>query len=128
MNPRDPTEHNEAWNPLHDRFHRTLIKGCDLAWVLRFSETLREQSERYRRLARPLGLCTRDPFNEHRRLMKFTLGGDADKACSVLREHYTLTKTLVLEAIRRSDFWASSCETAANHGVTAGSSSPKIAR
>jgi DNA-binding GntR family transcriptional regulator len=106
MNPQNPTEHNEVWNPLHDRFHRTLIKGCDLAWVLRFAETLREQSERYRRLARPLGLSTRDPFNEHRQLVKFALSGNADKACVVLRRHYTLTMTLVQEAIRRSNFWA----------------------
>ncbi|MGD9922422.1 MAG: GntR family transcriptional regulator [Pseudorhodoplanes sp.] len=128
MNPRDPTEHNEAWNPLHDRFHRTLIKGCDLAWVLRFSEILREQSERYRRLARPLGLSTRDPFNEHCRLVRSALRGDADKACSILREHYSLTKVLVQEAIRRSDLWRAPERAEGGRSTIAGNSSPKALR
>ena len=36
-----------------------------MVWLLRFRDSLHEQSERYRRLARPAGLFTRDPFTEH---------------------------------------------------------------
>ncbi|MFC7396382.1 GntR family transcriptional regulator [Chelatococcus sp. GCM10030263] len=98
MDPADPTRHNENWNLLHDRFHRTLTQACGMVWLLRFRDSLHEQSERYRRLARPAGLFTRDPYSEHENIAKAVFCRDVDTAALLLKEHFTKTMELVRAA------------------------------
>ena len=42
---------NPEWERCHYAFHRSLIEGCSSPWLLRFSDTLVEQSSRYLRLS-----------------------------------------------------------------------------
>ncbi|MFH1558391.1 MAG: GntR family transcriptional regulator [Pseudomonadota bacterium] len=98
MNPLDVSQHNEGWNMLHDRFHRTLTQACRMVWLLRFRDSLHEQSERYRRLARPAGLFTRDPFTEHANIAEAVFARDADAAALLLKQHFTKTMELVRAA------------------------------
>ncbi|MEP9377926.1 GntR family transcriptional regulator [Aquabacter sp. CN5-332] len=105
MSPTDPTQHNEGWNALHDRFHRSLTQACDMVWLLRFRDALHEQSERYRRLARPAGLFTRDPYHEHELIANAAFSGDADEAARLLKDHFTKTMELVRAAGKAEDAW-----------------------
>jgi DNA-binding GntR family transcriptional regulator len=103
LDPRDLTRHNEAWNVLHNRFHWILVRACGLSWLLRFRGVLLEQSERYRRLARPIGLFSRDAFDEHRAIATAVLSRDADNAVCHLSAHFTRTMELVRAANTEDD-------------------------
>jgi DNA-binding GntR family transcriptional regulator len=92
---RDPADlkvHNEAWLARHRIFHRTLVGACGSAWLLRFRDTLYEQSERYRQLSMPLDAGLRDVDAEHRQLVEATLRRDADAAVSALSAHFSRTE------------------------------------
>jgi DNA-binding GntR family transcriptional regulator len=94
--PADPAVHNEAWRLRHHAFHRTLVSACDSPWLLRFRDTLYEQSERYRRLSIPLDPGLRDVDAEHAQIVTAALRGDADGAVEALSLHFTRTADLVV--------------------------------
>jgi DNA-binding GntR family transcriptional regulator len=98
LDPEDLTRHNDDWNVLHNRFHWILVCACGLSWLLRFRSVLHEQSERYRRLARPIGLFSRDAFDEHHAIATAVLSRDADNAVCHLSAHFTRTMELVRAA------------------------------
>jgi DNA-binding GntR family transcriptional regulator len=76
------------WEHANRQFHMTLISGCPLRWLLRFTEQLYDQSQRYRhrttlRRAVPrAGLST-----DHAELVDATLKRDAERACAALTQH-----------------------------------------
>ena len=86
---------NEDWAQAHADYHLALVAACGSLWLLRVRAMLYAQSERYRRLSAPVTGRSRDVNAEHRTIMEAALGGDADKACRLLREHLLTTKDLV---------------------------------
>lgn len=91
-------EHVESWSRLHREFHRSLIAGCGSNWLLHFSATLSDQSERFRNLSGRLGYYTpRDLLAEHRALMEAALARDADAACEQMERHLSETTRILLE-------------------------------
>jgi DNA-binding GntR family transcriptional regulator len=93
--PSEPTIHNEAWLVRHRLFHRTLVSACGSIWLLRFRDTLYEQSERYRQLSIPLDPGLRDVDAEHRQIVEAALRRDADAAVAALSAHFSRTEELV---------------------------------
>jgi len=79
---------------LHKRFHMALIAGCNNQEIERICAQLYDHTARYRSLYRPK--VTRDTRgDEHRQLSAATLARDADKAVTLLRDHYLLTAELL---------------------------------
>ena len=93
--PANPKIHHDAWLSRHRIFHRTLVGACGSAWLLRFRDTLYEQSERYRHLSMPVDPGLRDVDAEHRSLVDAVLRRDADAAVSALSVHFSRTEELV---------------------------------
>jgi DNA-binding GntR family transcriptional regulator len=93
--PTDPKVHNEAWLIHHRVFHRTLVSVCESPWLLRFRDTLYEQSERYRQLSIPLDAGLRDVDAEHRLIVEAVLRRDADTAVAALAAHFSRTEGFV---------------------------------
>ncbi len=84
----DAPEAIMAWEHANRQFHMALISGCPLRWLLRFTETLYDQSQRYRHrtlLRRPIprkGLS-----DDHVALVDAALGRDSERACLLLSDH-----------------------------------------
>ena len=84
----------------HDDFHAALISACQSEWLLYFCKLMFQHAERYRflwQIAAVEEYRQRNVVQEHEELMKATIGRDTVKACSLLREHFWRTTTLILE-------------------------------
>src|SRR5690606_35667508 len=44
-------ELNLAWEAAHDDFHKQLVSACTSLWLLQFTDTLRDQTTRYRHIS-----------------------------------------------------------------------------
>lgn len=89
---------NADWEEAHEAFHSALLANCPSTWLLRFVETLRDQTSRYRTQA----VCSpatleRDIVLEHRELMEAALGRDIPLAIKKLTDHYLRTMSIVLQ-------------------------------
>lgn len=96
-NPEDQTLYNEQWEIRHSDFHNTLISECGSKITLSFCETLRDQSDRYRRLSLALEGGGRNAMNEHRAIAEASIKRDAPQAIEALSSHYSMTARYLLE-------------------------------
>ncbi len=96
----DRRAHNEGWTAMHGQFHAALVSACGLQWLMRFRNTLYEQSERYRRMAVAIRSSGRDIDAEHRAIVEAVLAGDADRAASEMARHIERT-TAAIAAVHR---------------------------
>ena len=96
----DRGAHNEAWTAMHGQFHATLVAACGLQWLMRFRNTLYEQSERYRRMAVAIRSSGRDIDAEHRAIVEAVLAGDADRATGEMARHIERTTAAIAEVHR----------------------------
>jgi len=94
--PGDSGAHFEAWRALHRRFHLSLVSACASPWLLRFRDTLYEQSERYRFLAH--GVRPRAVEAEHATIAQAVLDRDAAAAVRALSDHLALTAEIIVES------------------------------
>lgn len=95
-----PAGEREVLWAAHDDFHTALISACKSDWMLYFCKLMHQHAERYRflwQIAAVEEYHQRNVRQEHEELMKATLERDAVKACSLLREHFWRTTTLILE-------------------------------
>ena len=89
-----------GWERANRAFHMALISGCPSRRLLRFTELLYDQSQRYRHrtvLRRPIprrGLST-----EHTEIVEATLARDAERAGALLAKHIDNTARAVDVAI-----------------------------
>src|SRR5205085_5745022 len=89
-----------GWERTNRTFHMALISGCPSRWILRFTELLYDQSQRYRHrtvLRRPIprtGLS-----REHTEIVEATLARDTRRACALLSQHIENTARAVDTAI-----------------------------
>jgi DNA-binding GntR family transcriptional regulator len=96
----DRRQHNEAWTVMHGQFHAALVSACGLAWLMRFRNTLYEQSERYRRMAVAIKSTGRDIDGEHRAIVEAALAGDAERATAEMARHIERTTAAIAEVHR----------------------------
>ena len=96
----DPALAKPTWVGLHDRFHLSLISACGSPWLLRFRQTLFEQSERYRALLVAYAIGGRDISREHQEIAAATLDRDADRAVQLLAAHFNATTAMLEQADR----------------------------
>jgi DNA-binding GntR family transcriptional regulator len=85
--PEGPVILDEEWSALHRDFHAALLAACPSPRQLRWSASLFDQAERYRRFSARHRKALRRKSNEHKRIMDATLRRDADTACALLSDH-----------------------------------------
>jgi GntR family transcriptional regulator, carbon starvation induced regulator len=93
-----------GWEGANRAFHMALISGCPSRWLLRFTELLYDQSQRYRHrtvLRRPIP--RRGLSGEHVAIVEATLERDAKRACALLSQHIENTARAVDTAIFGGD-------------------------
>ncbi len=93
-----------GWERANRRFHMALISGCPSRRLLRFTELLYDQSQRYRHrtvLRRPIP--RRGLSAEHTEIVQATLARDAERACAALSKHIDNTARAVDVAIFGAD-------------------------
>jgi GntR family carbon starvation induced transcriptional regulator len=85
----------DLWEAGHKELHAALISACPSRWLLQFCSVLYDQSSRYRRF-----IFTRyshekrhrdDVDAEHKAIVAAALARDADKAVTLLTDHYENT-------------------------------------
>lgn len=84
---------------VHVQFHKTTLRQCGSAWLLRITDLLTDQSRRFRRLSLPIRAEFGDVTEEHRLIMQACVDGDPDAAVAAVLTHMENTR----RAIRR---WA----------------------
>lgn len=85
---------SEEWELRHKEFHMLLLDRCGSSWLLGFCSTMMDQAVRYRSLSmnvHPSLLRRQGAAAEHEALLGAVVDRDADRACRLLEEHYTLT-------------------------------------
>jgi DNA-binding GntR family transcriptional regulator len=89
-----------GWERANRAFHMALIAGCPSRWLLRFTQLLYDQSQRYRHrteLRRPIpraGLSS-----EHKEIVAATLDRKIETACAALTRHIDNTAHRVESSI-----------------------------
>jgi DNA-binding GntR family transcriptional regulator len=81
---------SEPWLEAHADFHNALLDGCRNRRLLRMAESLRDETELYRRWATPragaLAPADETAPDEHRALLDAAVSRDADEAVRYLRQ------------------------------------------
>lgn len=88
------------WERQNRQFHMALISGCPSKWLVRFTEQLYDQSQRYRHrtvLRRPIP--RRGLSQEHKEIVEATLNRDVERACTALYRHIEATARAVEKSI-----------------------------
>ena len=89
------------WSAAHLRFHQALISASGSVWLSTFCEQLHEAMERYRHASRS-GRARQSADEEHYAIMQAALDRDAEKAVTLLNEHFEKTATLGRQALQNA--------------------------
>lgn len=92
---------NPEWEQLHRDFHRALVAACGSRWLLRYCDELADHAWRYRQWAMADAFGSRDVAAEHAALLDAALGGDAERACMLLAQHFQHTADAALARLPR---------------------------
>lgn len=92
---------NPDWEAAHRAFHHALIGACDATPLLDFCDRLREQADRYRKLANAVSYPKRDVAAEHAAIAEAALDRKADRAAELLAAHLQATGDFVRVALER---------------------------
>lgn len=77
-----------AWESANRAFHLTLISGCPVRRLLRFTESMYDQALRYRHRTMPRRSVPRSGLSaDHTQIVEFSLQRNAEEACAALSEH-----------------------------------------
>jgi DNA-binding GntR family transcriptional regulator len=96
--PTSPEKH-AAWALAHQQFHEALVLGCASPWLMRLCALLYDKSERYRNLAeRQPDSQRRDIQVEHKAIMDAVMAHDANRACTLLEEHFWETTDIIMKS------------------------------
>lgn len=98
---RDPAAYKEEWELRNREFHAALEAACGSPWLLRMSNMVFTQSERYRRHTVEYDNLLPAAQDEHHAIMTAAINRDPDKAARLLTEHITLGVEKVRVAMRR---------------------------
>ncbi|MBT9290782.1 GntR family transcriptional regulator [Prosthecodimorpha staleyi] len=93
----DPASYsfNPDWEERHREFYHALIANCGSSWLLGFCRDMRDQADRYRRLAAARVYPARQGPDEHREIMDAAIDGEVERAVDLLQRHYQKTLTII---------------------------------
>lgn len=93
----------QEWEERHREYHQALIAGCRLVWMRRFCAQMREHLDRYRNLAGVPPSRFPKVAMQHGAVVEAALARDAERASSLLHQHYDAAAKIILEAMKQSD-------------------------
>ncbi|MDA0159241.1 GntR family transcriptional regulator [Solirubrobacter ginsenosidimutans] len=73
----------------HRNFHFGIYDKCNSPWLLRFTEMLWANSERYQYVTTRIKGELRQRATEHKRILKAVRAGDGDGAATLMHDHLT---------------------------------------
>lgn len=85
-----------TYEKVHTEFHRETMSRCPSAWMRRFTDTLMDNSRRFRQLSLAYRTDHEKIIDEHAAILRACVEGDAEAAADHHRAHLELTR----EAIR----------------------------
>ena len=91
------SHHYDEYEVAHTRFHRVLVQECGSQWMIRVTGMLSDQCVRFRRLSLPLRTRFGSVHDEHARLCRTALAGDADGCADAALVHMANTKLSILD-------------------------------
>lgn len=91
----------KEWEARHREYHQALIAGCRLTWLRRFCSQMREHLDRYRNFAKVPPSRFPAVAMQHGAIVEAALARDADRASSLLHQHYDAAARIMLEAMRQ---------------------------
>lgn len=71
----------------HRNFHFGIYNRCNSPWLLRFTEMLWTNSERYQFMTTRIKGELRQRLSEHRAILRACKAGDADRAAELMHDH-----------------------------------------
>jgi DNA-binding GntR family transcriptional regulator len=92
----------EEWAQAHADFHTALLSAAPSRRLRELAARLRDASELYRRWAGPFDVPThppRDVAAEHQELLTAAIGGDADRAAALIKDHIARTAATLTEYV-----------------------------
>ncbi len=89
----------EEWEARHREYHQALIAGCRLLWLRKFCAQMREHLDRYRNIAEVPPSRFPAVAMQHGAIVEAALARDADRASSLLHQHYDAAAKIILDAI-----------------------------
>lgn len=112
-------EIDPVWERRHKDFHMSLVSGCGSSLLLRLSDQLYAENNRYRYIARLGGSARSDVNEEHEQIAEAALARDADRAVGLLIGHFERTGKLLQAKLRRDEA-AGEAEAAGETGAAGG--------
>lgn len=79
------------WESRNRDFHDSLVMACHSQWLMRLRGLLYDHSRRYRHRTLQTPALLESSALEHELLRAATLARDADRACSLVSQHYMKT-------------------------------------
>jgi GntR family transcriptional regulator, carbon starvation induced regulator len=79
------------WEARNRDFHDALVGACDSQWLMRLRALLYDHSTRYRSYSLSTGALRHDSSLEHQLLHAAALARDAEKACTLIKQHFFAT-------------------------------------
>ncbi|RKF14563.1 GntR family transcriptional regulator [Alginatibacterium sediminis] len=94
----------ESWESQHKAFHMALIGECQSPILLGYSEQLYDQNIRYRFLAeKTIDYKKRNISDEHTQILNATIERNADKAATLLVNHYNSTGGFLSKLLEKNN-------------------------
>jgi DNA-binding GntR family transcriptional regulator len=81
----------------HRAFHFGLYERCDSSWLIRFTDMLWANSERYQRMTTQIRGQLAQREKEHRRILAAARAGDADRAAERMHQHLSASLSTLRE-------------------------------
>lgn len=103
LNALDRTTKNAEWEVAHREFHTALIAACPSPYLLNFCAQLYDLAVRYRNVASTKAYPVRQIEDEHSLIAKAALARDADKAVSLLVDHYRKTGEFLYQKLSEQE-------------------------
>jgi len=86
------------WEEAHRKYHGALLSACGSSILLDFCRQLHEQTLRYRSLVEVVEYRDIHECSEHRKIQDAVLDRDAERACDMLRTHYSVTLDIIVSS------------------------------
>lgn len=91
-----PEQHRTPeWEAAHRDYHLALLSACGSNILLDFCQQMHEQTLRYRSLVEVVEYRDVHECSEHRSIQEAVLDRDAERAISMLHEHYSVTLKII---------------------------------
>jgi DNA-binding GntR family transcriptional regulator len=93
----------DSWEDANSAFHQATVSACGSTWLLRIRDSLADLVERYRRASVYQELGQRKLVQEHADILDAVLSRNADRACELIEQHFTLTAKILTAASQREE-------------------------